>query len=83
MNSYAVIFSYSVDHDVAVYLFDTEEEAKEFLSDSVLSMFLEEAGHQECGLSYDISEDGLFGTVKYHYLDGIDTVEVRVGRVYL
>lgn len=83
MKSYAVIFSYSVDHDVAVYLFDTEEEAKKLLSDSIVSMFIEEVKHQKCGLSYDISEDGLFGVLERHYLDRVARMEVRVGRVYL
>ena len=36
MNSnYAVIFTYSFDSEVSVYLFKTEDEAKKFLLDSL------------------------------------------------
>lgn len=80
--SYAVVFSYSFDHDVAVYLFDTQEEAAEYLKKSVQEEFRIDTEENGWASSYDISEDGLYGVVKNHFPDRTDVTEVRVGSVY-
>jgi hypothetical protein len=86
MKSYAVIFSYNFDNDVAVYLFDTQEEAVEYLKKSVLEEYrilTEENGFVAC---YHIDEDGLYGRIAtsvYEKDYEPDITEVRVGSVYL
>lgn len=82
MKDYAVIFSYSFDSDVAVYLFDTQEEAIEYLKSSIKEEFRIDVDENGWASSYDISEDGLYGVIKNHFLDRIDITEVRVGSVY-
>jgi len=81
---YAVVFTYSFDHDVAVYLYKTQDEAVQHLEDYLKERFAHEATDQKThyGISFDISEDGLYGTYKQHFLDHIETTTVRVGTVY-
>lgn len=83
MKSYAVIFSYSFDSDVAVYLFDTQKEAIDYLENSVKEEFRIDVDENGWASSYDISDDGLYGIIKNHHLDRTDVTEVRVGSVYL
>lgn len=85
-NSYAVIFTYSFDAEVSVYLFKTEDEAKEFLRKSFeeeVRIDTEENGW-EC--ENEISTDGWYAKITNNFDDGddpIDITEMRIGRVYL
>lgn len=83
MKSYAVIFTYSFDSEVAVYLFDTVEEAREFLASSYreeMRIDIEENGWDSVG---EIDESGDYASIiTKFYSGGIDITEMRVGNVY-
>jgi len=80
--SFAVVFTYSFDHDVAVYLFETENEAKEFLTGS----FEEEVKmYQEDGweLDVELSSNKRFARItRIVQDDDNETLEIRLGAVY-
>lgn len=79
---YAVIFTYSFDDDVAVYLFEDEESAKNFLKSSYLEELridTEENGWDSIGA---LSDDGLYATITTSFFDHEDTTKLRIGRVY-
>lgn len=84
MNSYAVIFNYEPDDSPAVYLFNTEKEAKKFLRDSYESSIAlaNEPGIHTTG---EISEDGCYAKVESVLDDSIlpEVMEIRLGRVYV
>ena len=83
--SYAVIFTYSFDNEVAVYLFETEEEAKDFLKSyykEELRVDIEESGWHSEGT---ISEDGWYAKIETYFVDGgnkPDVTEFRIGSIY-
>ena len=83
--NYAVIFTYSFDGDVAVYLFATEGEAKKFLRESYLEELridTEENGWNSVG---EISEDGWYAKIQVDSDDGdspVDLTEFRIGNIY-
>lgn len=82
--NYAVIFSYSFDGDVAVYLFETEEEAVAFLRSSYeeeLRMDIEESDWISSG---EISDDGWYAKIETASMGcmGTDVTEFRIGNVY-
>ena len=83
--NYAVIFTYSFDNEVAVYLFETEEEAKDFLKSSYkeeLRIDIEENEWHSEGI---ISKDGWYAKIEKHYEDEEnepDVTEIRIGIIY-
>lgn len=85
MKSYAVIFTYSFDGEVSVYLFNTEEEAKNFLRESYeeeMRIDIEENGW---GSEGTISEDGWYAKIENYYGDegsSPDVTEFRIGNIY-
>lgn len=82
MNSFAVIFTYSFDDEVVVYLFDNESDAKKFLFDSYreeMRVDTEENGWNAEGW---ISEDGRYARITTRFDNGEDTTEFRLGNVY-
>ena len=83
MGSYAVIFTYSFDDEVVVYLFDTEKEATDFL----VASFQEEKriDEEENGWNPEcwLSEDRWQATITNRFFDHEDVTEFRIGRVYL
>lgn len=83
MNSYAVVFTYNYDNDVAVYLFDNEKEAISYLRGYIEERFRFDVEENRYATSYNISDDGHYGVIKNHFMDRIEVTEVRVGRVYL
>lgn len=83
MKSYAVIFTYSFDPDAAVYLFDTFEEAAEFLAKSFeeeLRIDLEENKWNSVG---SISEEHDYAKITTTFYDHEDMTEFHLGNVYL
>ena len=83
MKSYAVIFTYSFDNDVAVYLFDTFEEAQEFLKGSYeeeMRIDIEENGWDTNGY---IEEDCSYARIFNRFTDHTDVTTFRIGNVYL
>ena len=80
--NYAVIFNYSFDDDVAVYLFENEEKAKEFLKGSYeneLRIDIEENGWYSHGY---INGDGTYAKIETIFSDHTDKTEMRIGNIY-
>ena len=80
--NYAVIFNYSFDSDVAVYLFENEEKAKEFLKGSYeeeLRIDTEENGWDSRGY---INSDGTYAKIETLFSDHTDKTEMRIGNIY-
>ena len=79
MKDYAVVFTYSFDTDVAVYLL----EAREFLFKSYkeeLRIDTEENGWSSEGY---IQEDGMYAKITNHFQDEDDDVtEFHIANVY-
>lgn len=82
VQSYAVIFTYDFDDDVAVYLFSDEEKARTFLRENFereVEIDTEENGYDT--ESY-IREDGWYAKIINHFDDHDDVTEYRVGIIY-
>lgn len=72
---------YSFDAEMPMYLFDTEQDAKDFIRKS----FEEEkriAANETCNLNYcNHNEDFSWATIHYES-DGNDFVEWNIGSIY-
>ena len=82
MVGYAVIFSYSFDDDVVVYLFESEKSAAAFLKESYseeLRIDVEENGWDAVG---HITDDGWYAEISNYFQDHVDTTVFRIGRIY-
>ena len=83
--SYAVIFTYSFDNEVAVYLFETEEEAKNFLANSYKEELRIDTEENEWNSEGTISEDGWYAKIENYFGDeGSEpcVTEFRIGNIY-
>ena len=80
--SYAVIFTYSFDSDVAVYLFNDEESAKKMLRDNYEQELQIDMRENEWDTDAEISDDGCYAKITNHFADHDDVTEYRIGRVY-
>ena len=81
MKSFAVIFTYNFDSDVAVYLFDTYEEAHKFAEDSYyeeMRIDREENGWDTSGGIIDDVE----WVITNNFPDHTDITKIRIGNVY-
>lgn len=79
---YAVIFTYSYDDDVAVYLFDTFEAAQNYLISAILEerrIDVEENGWDSY---FEFNEDKTYGKLTTQLSDRDDIMEVRIGNIY-
>lgn len=76
---HAVIFSYSFDDDVAVYLFDDEEKAKDFLRSNYQEEIRIE--RDENGFDVDDMIDADCGYAEITYRNGGKTF-MKIGKVY-
>lgn len=79
---YAVIFTYSFDPEVPVYLFSDETLAKEFLKGSYeeeLRIDRDEDGWDARG---EISGDGWYAKITNKFPDRDDVTEFRIGSVH-
>lgn len=83
MKSYAVTFYYSFDDDVAVYLFDTQEDAVKFLIDSILAEHKIDVDENGWPSECEFNENKTYGVLRTYFQDGTDVMEARVGNVYL
>ena len=82
MKSCAVVFTYSFDTDSAVYLFDTQEEAIDYMMKSLeeeLRIDKEENGQDSD--SY-VTEDKMYAKIITHFPRGDDVTEMRIANVY-
>lgn len=82
MNNYAVIFTYSFDDEVAVYLFDTEEEAKKFLKDNFEEEIRIDTEENGWDCNWSIEDDGRYAVIFNRFNDKVDTTTMRIGNVY-
>lgn len=83
--NYAVIFTYSFDDEVAVYLFETEEEAKNFLANSYKEELRIDTEENEWNSEGIISKDGWYAKIENYYGDEgsePDVTEFRIGNIY-
>lgn len=82
MKSYAVVFTYSFDTDSAVYLFDTEEKAIDYMMKSLeeeLRIDQEENGWDSTGY---VTEDKMHAKIITHFPSGDDVTEMHIANVY-
>ena len=80
--NYAVVFVYSFDEDVAVYLFETFEKARDFLRESYeeeLRIDQEENGWDAVG---EINEDGSRAKITDRFHDHDNVTEMFIGNIY-
>ena len=83
--SYAVIFTYNFDDEVAVYLFEAEEEAKNFLESSYKEELRIDTEENEQNSKGTISDDGWYAKIENYYGDEgsePDVTEFRIGNIY-
>lgn len=80
--NYAVIFTYSFDSDVAVYLFDDEESAKKMLKDNYEHELAIDLLENKWDTEGEISDDGWYAKITNHFTDHDDVTEYRIGNVY-
>ena len=83
--SYAVVFTYSFNNEVAVYLFETEEEAKDFLKSYYKEELRIDTEENEWHSEGTISKDGWYAKIEKHYEDEEnepDVTEIRIGNIY-
>lgn len=80
--NYAVIFRYTFDEEVAVYLFATEDEAKKFLRESFeeeVRIDMEENGWDTNAY---IDEDGRSAAIFNRFSDRTDVTYMDIGNIY-
>ena len=77
--NYAVIFCYSFDDDVALYVFNTEEEAKKFLKESYEEELRIEVEENKFYAEGYFRDDGLYTTITVNH---DDVTEMRIGKIY-
>ncbi len=84
MKAFAVIFAYSFDDEVAVYLFGTEKEAKKFLKSSYLEEVRIDIEENEwTNITYKISKNGRYAKITNKFQDEDDEfTEFYLGEIY-
>ena len=83
MKSFAVVFTYSFDCDSSVYLFDTQDEAIKFMTESYeeeLRIDKEENGWNSEGY---VTEDDMYAMIVNHFPDRDDITEFHIANVYI
>lgn len=80
--NYAVIFSYSFDDDVAVYLFETEDEATSFLVGSYEEELRIDTEENDWYSEGFLSDDHYSASITTYFNDHTNITEFRIGTVY-
>lgn len=80
--NYAVIFTYSFDGDVAVYLFPDELSAKKFLRDAYEEELRIDKEENKFEVYDEISDDGRYAKIVDQFNDHEDVTEFLIGEVY-
>ena len=80
--NYAVIFTYSFDDEVVVYLFATIEEAKAFLKGAYEEEVRIDTEENEWNCESYIAEDGWYAKITNYFYDRDDVTEMRIGSIY-
>lgn len=84
-----MVFTYSQDPDSAVYLFDSIEEAKEYLVGEYEFRTAQSTKQDEdagTGFNAVMTDDHMYARIETVYDDGdepLECVEIRVANVYL
>ena len=80
--SFAVVCTYLINNDVAVYLFSNEDEASDFLKTCFDDAVKGYADDMACSTESYITQNRQFAKITAHY-DGYDDItEYRIGKVY-
>lgn len=82
MKSFAVLFTYSFDCDSSVYLFDTQEEAIKFMTESYKEELRIDKEENEWNTEEYMAEDKMYAKIVNHFADGDDVTEFHVANVY-
>lgn len=80
--NYAVVFTYSFDDDVAVYLFKDFESAEKFLVDNYKEELRVDAQENERLTSSYITDDHRYAAITNHFEDHDDITEMYIGQIY-
>lgn len=75
---YAVVFTYSFEQDCFVYLFHTEQAAKDFLKENFDEEVRIEVEENERQPHFYLAEDGWYGEIT----DNEDTIYYHIAKVY-
>ena len=80
--NYAVIFRYTFDPDTAVYLFETEEEAKEFMREAYEEEVRIDTEENGWNVEHAMLDDGSHAYINDRFDDHDDTTFMEVAHVY-
>lgn len=80
--NYAVIFRYTFDEEIAVYLFATIEEAKAFLKGAYEEELKIDIEENEYDTHSYFSEDGLSAAIFNRFYDRTDITYMDIGNIY-
>lgn len=80
--NYAVIFTYSFDWDVVVYLFEDFDEAKNFLKSSAKEEYRIDTEENEWDSELEFDNDECYAKITTHFFDRDDIIEMRIGNIY-
>lgn len=80
--NYAVVFTYSFDSEVSVYLFPDEEAAKLFLRNSFENETRIDKEENGWDTFAEIDEDGWYAKITNQFDDHTNITEYRIGNVY-
>ena len=80
--NYAVIFTYSFDDEVAVYLFADEESAKKMLRETYETEVRIDREENGWDVEAEIREDRWYARIENRFPDREDVTEFRIGSVY-
>lgn len=79
---FAVIFTYSFDDDVAVYLFETFEAAQNYLLNSLYEEHRIDVEENGWDSYFETNEDKTYGRLITQFPDHDDIMEIRIGNIY-
>lgn len=81
--NYAVIFTYSFDDEVAVYLFEDDKSAEKFLREAYEEELRIQVEENEWDAEGEIDEGGWYAKITTHSdYYGDDVIEYRIGQIY-
>lgn len=80
--NYAVVFSYSFDAETVVYLFETENEAKEFLIDNYIEELKSDILDNAYKTEGTLSDSGWEAKITNHFDTHTNITEIKIANVY-
>ena len=82
MKSFAVVFTYSFDCDCSAQLFDTQDEAIKFMTESYKEELRIDKEENEWSTEGYMAKDKMYAKIVNHFADGDDITEFHVPNVY-